>query len=1294
MSQIVTHSNILNPHAIAVLPTTARHSDEILKDLLIAEGFEVILSKNSVIMDAPFEIVEGDIINVMFVPQGGGGGKNILSMVAMIAVAVFAPQLAYQLGTLVMGGAPLTAVTAAVFTTGVMVAGALLVNAVFGAAIPTSSLNMDSFENSVTYSWDESFNQFKQGIPVPKVYGTHKITPPLISKYIETIDNKQYFNGLYAVNDGLISNLYDLKINDESIDNFDNVTIQVRNGANVQGLIGNFDNTFSDRSVNKKLSTAWADTETNGNQVTGLNTVLVFPRGIYYTNDEGEIRWHSVKVVFEYSSDGVNWTNFGSDPAIPEYWYHEEVAFGDIDGTYIVKYTAYDGTPIASGVDVPHDAISYTGGSPDDVWYYTPSYVVPYTTIRGTETSTIRKTFKLNYLAPSKYHVRARFYEAPPTTARYGNDCYLEYITEEVGDDFTYPNTALISVRALATDQLSGGTPKVSCIVSANSSNPALTCKQMLLEAGISTDRILPSFAEWEAHCNTMGYTCNIVFDTSMNLRKALDTVSALGRASVVQFGSKFEAIMDRAESIPVQSFTFGMGNILKDSFKQQFLPILDRANVIEMTYYDANLDYDATIIEVSNTNYDSVAEENRTAVTLVGCTNRTQAIKQARYMLNCNRYLTETVTLEADKDSLVCKYGDIVRVSHDVPQYGFSGRIVACSTTSVTLDRDVEIESGKAYYIQIRDSQNNVKEHTVINALGITDSLEFTTPLTTPYAQYDNYAFGEIGKASKLYRVLKIGTSSDLTRTLSLLEYNEDVYNDAGVIDIPDISAFGISNLRATDYIRYSKDGSIETVMQVAWSGLSLYYTVQYKKSGGAFQSVKVYDQFLDLVVEDVSYDIIVTDSNGDSATLNYAVQGKTTPPEAVTNLSSVELQDEFRLTWEYENYPLDFAAFEIYVNGVLLFSQKTNTCLVPIKESKQVVRIYAVDTTNNKSEFVEVTLIAQNLEDIEAINALYENNQQNLYWLKIISDKSPILYEIRKGLNWDFGQVVGLSSESTFKAVTNGDYMVKPLYTTKYGAKIYSQNFATVLVDGSSLPKNVIALFDEHLTWEGLKTNTFIYDGNLTLASDVLFDDISDFDGIVNFDFPNNTVFALGYYESTNIVNLSAPQLCKVSVDFNAYAENMVNFFDAIEDFDAVTNFDGYTAGEFFVNVQIAISQDGVVFGSWKPFTAGDYLGQSFKVRLVLISTNQNLRPIVEAFSFSIDMPDRFEQGTATTPQSVLFSKPFNMTPYTQITLSNAVAGDDIQLTNETNGGFTLNVKNNGSDVVRTCNWYSSGY
>ena len=1045
------------------MPTTARHSDDIVKDLLIADGYEVILSKNSIIMDEPFEIVEGDIINVMFVPQGGGGGKSILGTIAMIAVAVFAPQFA--MGTGVFGaegalagyGLGLTGFTGSLVAGGIMLAGSLLINAVFGAAIPTSSLNMDSFENSVTYSWDESYNQFKQSIPVPKVFGTHKITPPLISKYIETIDNKQYFNGLYAVNDGLISNLTDIKINDESIDNFDNVTIQVRNGANVQGLISNFGNTFSDRSVNKKLTTDWADTETNGNQATGLNTVLVFPRGIFYANDSGGLSTHSVKVVLEYSRDNVNWTRFGGDTTITGYWYYVDWE-GDIS-----QWDNYNGKYITRVSRLPADAIRY-GKDKWEQWYYTPTYSLPYTTISGAETSTIRKTFKLNYLPPSKYYVRVRFYEAPPTTSRYGSDCYLEYITEEVGDDFTYPNTALISVRALATDQLSGGNPKISCIVSANSSNPALICKQMLLEAGISSDRILPSFTEWEAHCNAMGYACNIVFDASMNLRKALDIVSTLGRASVVQFGSKFEAIMDRAEAIPVQSFTFGMGNILKDSFKQQFLPILDRANVIEITYYDANLDYDATIVEVSNTNYDSVAEENRTAVTLVGCTSRTQAIKHARYMLNCNRYLTEIITLEADKDSLVCKYGDIVRVSHDVPQYGFSGRIISCTTTSITLDREIPIIYGVSYYVQIRDINNNVYEHPVHwKATGDYDTFDFVTPISTPYSQYDNYAFGEIGKASKLYRVLKIGTSSDLTRTLSLLEYNEDVYNDEGDIDVPEISVLGLSSLRATDYIRYAKDGSIETVMQLAWSGASIQYTVSYKKATDtAYTSVKVYDNNIDLIVDDVAYEIIVTDTQGMSASLLYSVQGKTIPPEDVTNLVCTESGNIFTLTWDYIP-PVDFKEFVIYLASVEVGRTSSKTfSYKSLGLDTKTFTVKAIDTTNNLSSGVSVAKTASAPSLVNGLGVSYGLQGINLSWNKSL-EYDFSFYEVR-GEDSGWGTVgtlyKGTDTACIITPTTNKTYYIKQC---DIGGNYSDVSSIAVILPTPSTPSNITHSFSD---------------------------------------------------------------------------------------------------------------------------------------------------------------------------------------------------------------------------------------
>ena len=1313
MNQIITHSNILNPYDLKVIQSTARHSSEIVKDLLIDDAYEVVLSKNSVIQDEPFDIVEGDVINVMFIPKSGGsgGGNKVTRTLMMLVVAVAS---AYTGGAV---GAAYGSIFGAVAAGGVAIAGGLLVNAILPVATATNSLNSSDFSSSTTYSWDESYNKFTQGIPVPKVFGTHKITPPLISKFIESIDNKQYWNGLYALNDGVINSVSDIKINDESIDNFDNVTYEIRYGHNDQLSISNFDNTKSDKEVGKKLKTTYVETVTDGNEVTALSATLMFPRGIFYATDSGTIGEYSVKIVVEISSDGVNWERIGGNTDVYNqtnemYTPYGSGTIGHFNAGPFSTSNNFVGEVSAMPYNVKH--ASYWGYSnPNGAQYSWPVYLqytlssLPYTTISATETSTIRKTFSVSGLVPAQYKIRAKFYEAPNSSSRYGSDCYLEYITEEIGDDFTYPGTALLAIRALATDQLSGSKPTISCVLDANSSNPALIAKQMLLESGISENRILPSFNDWQAHCDVKGYEFNGVFDTSMTLRKALDLVSTIGRASIVQFGSKFEVIMDRAEEIPVQrfdikleidptkqGFTFGMGNILKDSFKQTFLPILDRANIIAITYTDRDLDFNPTIVEVSSGNYDSVAEENRVSIDLVGCTSRTQAIKEGRFRLNCNRILTETATLEADKDSLVCKYGSIVGTSHDTPQNGFSGRLVDCSLTTVIIDREVTFETGKNYCIQVKNSKNNVVEHYINNTENTTDILEFTHPIITPYEQYDNYSFGEVGKASKLYRVLKIGTSSEQMRKLTLLEYNEDVYNDSEEIDVPIITALGLRNLRATDYIRYSNDGSVETIMQLSWSGEALSYTVQYRKDTDAYTSVKVFTNKLDVVVSDANYDIIVSDSYGKSLSLNYQVLGKLNPPEPVTNLKFIEQQDEFKLSWDYAVYPIDFLRFEVYANGILVSTQNTQTCNLPITGSKQTVRVYAVDTTNNKSNFEEVVLIASTLEDIEAINVLYENNQQNLYWLKIASLKTPIIYEVRKGDSWDYGQVVGVTSEVTLKAVTNGNYMVKPFYTTKYGAKIYSPNFVSVLVDGGILPKNIIASFAEHGTWDGDKTNTTIYDGALTLESNVLFDDILDFDAIQNLDFPNNTVYGMGYYESKNIVNIGSPQLCKINVDFVALAENLLSNFDSIMDFDAVSNFDGYTAGDFSINVQISISQDGFNYGAWKPFAIGDYLGQSFKIRLVLITLNQNIRPIITSFSFSIDMPDRFEQGAATTPTAITFTKPFNMKPYTQITLSNAISGDDIELINETNEGFILNVKNNGNDVVRMCNWYTSGY
>jgi hypothetical protein len=239
---------------------------------------------------------------VQIIPAGGGFG-DILRTVAMIGVAVLAawsaPLIASYIG---VSGAIATGLIGA----GVVMAGGMLVNALLPVAQPNTLSYDTNLSTSSTYSWDNAYNKSQQGTPIPKVFGTHKVTPPIIAKYIESIDDKQYFHGLYALNDGQIANISNIKINDESIDNFDNVSIDIRYGTNNQLVIPDFATTRFDKSVNQKLSTDF-DTTTSEDGITELTAVIYFPRGLYYMNDKAQTVEHSVKLVIEYSADGTNW---------------------------------------------------------------------------------------------------------------------------------------------------------------------------------------------------------------------------------------------------------------------------------------------------------------------------------------------------------------------------------------------------------------------------------------------------------------------------------------------------------------------------------------------------------------------------------------------------------------------------------------------------------------------------------------------------------------------------------------------------------------------------------------------------------------------------------------------------------------------------------------------------------------------------------------------------------------------------------------------------------------------------
>lgn len=1229
-TKVVTYNNVLNP-LDRVIKTSGSYKniDELLRDLKYDNTiYDLVISKNSVIMDGFFEIDDGDIINITIVPKGGGGGgKNILGLIAMVVVTI----VSYGAATAFAGSAmaasmsaTAVAMTQGAIMAGIMITGSLLINAIFPPQTPSLDLNKQDFKNSQTYGWGVATNHAKQAQVIPKIYGTHKITPPLIASYIQTNGDKQYFNGLYAINDGEIKSVSDIRINKDDIKNFKEVKYEVRNGTTTQKIIPSFNDTHYDKPVNKKLSAnqSYSISETDGNAVSSLSVTLLMSRGLYYANDKGALDNYSISVSIEYSLDNKTWLSFTGMP----------------------------------------------------------------TSISAASTSAFRKTYKMDNLYPAKYYIRARFNSTPATSSRYGSECVLEYITETTKDDFVYPNTALLAVRAMATDQLNGGAPIITCVVSANSDNPAYVCKQILKDSGVSEDRISSNFNEWAKFCDDKNLKCNIVFDSEMSVKKALDMVSTLGRASVVQMGSRFDVIVDKAELIPVQSFMFGMGNILKDSFKQTFLPLIDRANFLEITYYDKDKDYEPSIVSLMAHNYNKSRVSNKTSITLPGCTDEAQARAYGRFLLNCNRYLTQTVEFEADKDSLVCRYGDIIRVSHDVPEYGFSGRLVDVSSTGViTLDREIEFRDFTGYALQLKNDLNEVKEYLVLDIIAPN---KIRVELNgESYKMYDNYAIGEINKISKLYRIIKISTSGEFTRHITALEYNEDVYNDSELISSQNSSSLSISNLRINESLRLEANKNIQTYLNLAWRGSALSYNVRLKEiKSGKVSTARVNDSFLEIAVKDGSeYEISISDSFGSRIDKTHKVVGKLSPPPPVTNLAMAEFLDEYELSWSYDDKPIDFKHYEIYKNGYLVDTTTNLSTKIKKDEELSYISVIAVDTSSIKSKQENITLKASPPKEVRGFSTIYKDNKLYGYWE---SSGKALGYEIRKGEDWELGYKVADTAQLTAGLNFNGTYLIKSYYENSYGLKIYSGLATRLVVDESRLDVNVME-YISHPAWDGGHNNTQVSNNGLCLLGKYEEADIS-----------KRKLSALnGIYDVKKVVRLSREKVCNINAFMDVSGLVLNSNFDTFKNIDLVENIDGANENDYIARLEISTSKDGVSWSEFKMFESGEYIAKEFKFRVVMSAKNELITPFINALNILVDMPDVIESESSTSSTtgeiSIRYKNDFSIAPKVQITIINAKSGDDAVLTNQTNKGFSIKIiDKNGVSVKREFNYIAKGY
>lgn len=666
-------------------------------------------------------------------------------------------------------------------------------------------------EQSNTYGWGGTETVTGQGYPLAVTYGRMKSAGLLLSRHVISDGEKQYLNLLYCAGEGELSKIEDIRINANPISNYKDVQVDIRKGTNDQTVIQNFNDNFADQSLNYELTESWNTQQVQGDACDAIELTVGFPNGLYYSNDSGGADRTSVTLKAEIRKVG------------DESWQALPLANQKGMAGHIKRRDAWNFIKSDNSVTNTSDYAGRIEEATNNAFY---------------------RVFRFDNLEKARYEIRMRCSAKDGKSLRHVNKVYWVQLTQIIYDDFVHPGKALIGIKALATSQLSGTDPKVTWIQERSevyvfnpyinkyeaqpADNPAWAAYDLIhICRKIGGEYIVfgqphmrldyNAFKAWADKCKTNGFTFNYIYDTAMRLWDALKYPEAVGRGKVIPVGTRFTCVSDY-QSTPVQLFT--VANIKHGSFTEEFQGVEARANSVEISFLNKDKDYERDVIPVYGDTYDeSDTLTNPAQVELMGCTSLEQAYKHGKHFLRCNKYEIRTVTIEAFTDAIACTVGDIILIQHDIPEWGEGGRVVAVSGQTITLDKEVSVQPGKNYQLLIRSNSTDiVSTFNVVNVSGLNVIVKEAIPVQPDAV----YAFGEVSKSAKPFRVLAITkTLSEMTRKIQCMEYYPELYvSDDGTVPSIDYTNHGASDIQAVGLVSdvYGANGIMYSRIGVTW--------------------------------------------------------------------------------------------------------------------------------------------------------------------------------------------------------------------------------------------------------------------------------------------------------------------------------------------------------------------------------------------------------------------------------------------------------------------------------------------
>jgi len=1038
--------------------------DELLKEHAI-EGVELQATINGSSVDSATKVNDDDFVVIYpAIEKGGKGGKGILGIIAAIALSVVAFGVGGALASVNMGGlhAGMWAVGASHFglasylgMAAVMFLGSSLMGRFMGQKIDTGSYGGEKDDPS--YGWGGVQTMEGQNNSIPLTYGIVKSGGQTISKFVSVDDNDEYLNWLVAAGEGELTNITDIQLNDNPYNNYDDVSVEIRTGTNDQKIIDGFGDTYNSKSVSRQLSTSWVtESVPGGNMIRGIMIEVVFPNGLYHVQDNGERENRTVTLDVEYKKDGGSWTNLFKDVASNSFgvtlaknvaagiyameieprfiWRHREdsgvslifrgasITIGD--STAIITKSAWGEASVAVGAfkvntkKISASNIEKVKAGNAITTTITVNDGIGSGVVTSKTSSALRKQFKINKLAEGEYSIRIKRKNAESKDDRTSDACQLAMVAGIIYDDFTYPDIALLGIKARATDQLSGS-PTLSFLkerryvwvwngsayVQKRADNPAWACYDLLHQAmrlknvktgqweyevrGVPADRLrYADFNRWASWCSTMKLYVDIEINQVGEMLDVINQkVAPIGRGMIVRFGTKYGCIYDHVQQ-PVQMF--GMGNIISGTFQEEFLKVADRANCVEVTFTNADADYQRDVLTIYGDTFDSDGYAKTAQLTMDGITDYKQAYREGKYQLMCNKYQLRTVSFEADIDAIACTVGDVVMVAHDVPKWAYSGRIEEVNGNQIKLPCYVT-DTSKSYRIQYRKQNDNIytKNCSIVSSTedGWTVISVSDTSDMPEVGNVFDLAIANVG--SKPFVIKSITRSQEFRRRITAIEYAEALYDES--YDIPPIqysmlknnAPKNVTNLKARQYAYTDSNKRKHNIMAVSWKKPSnggkftVLYSADKRTWTTALSQIDSNSVEFEVPQQDWYVKVITTlglrQSSG--VTVGLIRRGVDILPPDVKRFDVEKMANGLRRFWWEFQYPTpnDIAGFRLkytqtnrlkWENGIpaqegLVTSQPYETMMV--RQGYNVIMIKAVDNAGQESKNLAYCVLDQ---------------------------------------------------------------------------------------------------------------------------------------------------------------------------------------------------------------------------------------------------------------------------------------------------------------------------------------------